>query len=132
MSEIEILELSLWIFCFGFVAKCVIFAFLRWTLRGQRDKSRVGSALRSHYVSLSTQAAGLAFIFFYYASVVSGWGSWLDEKQRITMYIVDTALVLWATERGVNLMLTYLESTGVRVPLISRFRFLGAQKQEGD
>ena len=107
MREVDTLEIALWVFCAGFIVKAATFAFLAWTMRGQRDLSDLGTQLRRHYISLAFQAAGLAFVFAYYASLLSGYDSWLTADQRIAMYVVDTVLVLWATVQGVILMAAY-------------------------
>jgi uncharacterized membrane protein len=111
MKEVDVLEIALWVFCAGFVAKCVIFAFLTWTMRGQRNLSGLGEALRWHYISLSAQAAGLAFVFAYYASLFSGYESWMTQQERIAMYVIDTVLVLWATVQGVIVMVEWVKES---------------------
>ena len=109
MREVDVLEIALWVLCGGFIVKAVVFSFLTWTMRNQRDLSNLGTQLRRHYISLAVQALGLAFLFCFYASLVSGYEPWLTEQQRIAMYVIDTALVLWATVQGVILMVAWVK-----------------------
>jgi small-conductance mechanosensitive channel len=111
MNEREVLELSLWVFCIGFVVKGATFAYLGWSMRHQRDETGVGPALRSHYISLSLQAVVLAFLYLYYATAIRGHHEWLSSNARVALYIVGTVFVAWATVQGVRLMIAYWQAT---------------------
>lgn len=110
-DERDVLEVSLWVFFVGFVVKGVVFEYLWWKMMRQQNQTMLGSALRSHYASLGWQALILAFIYFYYATLLRGWDDWLGVKARVTVYIIATVLVLMATAMGVRLMISYFHAT---------------------
>lgn len=107
VSELRILEIALWVFAASFAVKCVVFGWLSLSLRGSRDVTSLGRSIKWHYISLSAQAAVLTLFYTYYASAAGGNGQWLDEHQRVTVYIVGAALATWATAMGIRLMIAY-------------------------
>lgn len=111
MTERNVLELSLWVFTFGFTVKGIVFLFLWWKMRAQRDATRLGTVLRWHYVTLGMQAISLAFIYFYYGTQIRGWSNWLDVQGRVSTYLVATGLVLLATVFGIRLVFAYWSIT---------------------
>lgn len=124
--ELQLLEISLWTFCFTFVVKCLVFGFLGWMMRGGgHDVFGLDPAMRRHYWSLSLQAFILTILYFHYAMQITH-ESPIPFGARVFVYVAGVLSVLFAAWFGVALLYTYryahdrLAQMGGEIALLTR------------
>lgn len=116
MSEREVLEIALWTFgvtSFITVGVCLFFV---WTMRGQRDRTSLGTLLRWNYGALAGLSAAKGFLFVYYGSAVGGASQWLDAPWRIVLLLAGSAFAIALDAVGFLLIAAWFRANRESLP----------------